>query len=236
MPPTNNQQSSDPYGFIMNAPPKPPRKPLLDGSSMGVRIAVVVGGIVLLIVIGVIASSLLNQGNAAQKQKMLDVAASQAEIIRISTLAEKDITSSSTLNYAKTTKISTQSSQNALAASLKKKGVSDKAFAAIRASAKNSKNDKTLETAKSTNKYDETYIKLINESLTNYQKLLLSAAGGATIAEKKILQTAYDSAVTLKKNDPGATPANNDVSIDKSKPEDSSKSIIDNDVGNATEE
>lgn len=236
MPPNNSQPSSDPYGFIMNAPPKPPRKPLLNGSSMGVRIAVVAGGVVLLIVIGAIVSTLLNQGNKAQTQKMLDVAASQAEIIRISTLAEKDITSSSTLNYAKITRLSTQSSQNELAAALKKKGVSEKSLTATRANAKNTKADKTLETAKSSNKFDEAYIKLINESLTSYQKLLQSAAGGATKTEKIVLQTAYDGAVTLKKNDSSATPSNNNISIDKSKPEDSSKSIIDNDVGTETEE
>lgn len=228
----------DPYGFIVNNPPKPPRKNPFAGLTTKMRIIVIVGGLVVVLIFGMLLSSLFNQGSKAQTQRMIDVATIQSEIVRVSTIAEKEVRSSSTLDYASTTRLSVQSSQVELAKKLDKRGVGQKKLAKLQEQAKNQKSDQALDEAKSSNRYDETYLKIINEALSNYQKSLVAASGGASKSENQILRTAWEGVETLKKNDPAASGDPRDIQIDKSKPEEDTpkSSIIDNDLGSSPDE
>lgn len=179
----------DPYGFIMN-PGKPKRPPLLGG-GLRVKLLLVAILAIIVIVVGLIVGNILGSSNDAQKERLIEVAQAQTEIVRVSTTAASKANSSDTKAIAYTNKISVQSAANQTTTQLSKYGV--KTDGKLLGQGKNAETDKLLADAASNNRYDETYKKILAEQLDNYQKLLKSAfeSGGKT--EKVMLNRAANS-------------------------------------------
>lgn len=200
MPPQNSSaspQGQDPYGFIMNNQQGPSRSRLALSSTKA-RILVVVGGIILLIIIVVIFSTILGSGAKAQKQRYVEIAQKQTELIRISTIADKKAKGLATRSYALTTRMGLESSQKKTSDILAKRGVKAKELAKVLPAGKNDKSDAALDEAEKNNRFDETFLQLMESELTNYQKLLEAASGSASKSEKQALQQAYDQVAILK--------------------------------------
>src|SRR3989344_578079 len=84
MPPDQSIQP-DPYGFITN--PAKPTRPTLFGGGMKLKLIVVGAITVLLIILGIIVSTMLSAPNNAQKDKLIKLAQTQTEIVRLASAA-----------------------------------------------------------------------------------------------------------------------------------------------------
>lgn len=189
-----NQQN--PYDFILSGNQKPPRNPLFD-LSKPIKIALVAGIIILMIIIWTVLSSFMNSESNAQKDRLLEITKKQGEIIRISTLGEKDTKGIEAKELAANSKISTQSSQLEVKQLLSSRGVGEKGVNKQLSAGKNPKNDETLQDGKDNNRYDETFMALMNQHLSDYQKLVQSAYENGSIKEKTALQTAFNNTTLL---------------------------------------
>lgn len=156
------------------------------------RILIVAVGLILLIIIGVIVSSLLSSGDKAQNQRLIEVTQKQSEIIRITNLANKDIKDSNTRILATNTRISTQNALVQTKKLLAKRGIKDKALNKQLGLGKNTKTDTAFGEAADNNRFDETFLAILNQQLTDYQKLLKTAYDGGTNSEKTALLAAYN--------------------------------------------
>lgn len=208
MQPTN----SDPYGFIMNSPSKPHRN--IGPTGTAGRVALVAGGLIVLIILGIIVSALLSSGDKAQTQRLVEVAQRQTEIIRLSAQADKKTKVLSTRSFALTTRVSMESSQKDVTDLLAKRGVKEKSLNAQLTGAKNAKSDAALVEAEKNNRFDETFIEIINNELTNYQKLLEAANQSANKSEKEVLKKSFAGATTLLAK-PAATKTSQPVITDE---------------------
>lgn len=186
MPP--NQQNQ--YDFILSPTAPSNRGPNLGG-SMGARIAVVAGGVILLIILIVVAMQFLNSGSKAQTQRLVEIAQTQSEIIRVSAVGEQKGKDLNTRALALNTKFSIESSQLEVKQALKKHGVNDKQLAKTLGALKNKKTDSALDEATRNNRFDETFNALLAKQLGDYQKLLKGASKGANKSEKTVLDNSY---------------------------------------------
>ncbi len=191
MPPQAPIPQQDPYEFILN-PEKPKRQSPLGGASFGLKIALVALVAIIIIIGGVVAGKMLGASQDAQKDQLIEIAQTQNEIIRVATTASSQASSSNVKALATTTKISVQSSQNQIVDQLGKYGVK-KVDNKLLGKTKNSKNDALLNEAKANNRYDETYRKILQEQLDDYQTKLKGNFQSATKKEKPILNTAFES-------------------------------------------
>lgn len=196
--PPNNQQP-DPYGFITN-PQTPQRRKLSIGGGMTARIIVVAVGLVLLIVLFMVASSFLNRENRVQADKFIAIGEAQSEMIRISKQAEKEAKGAKAQNLAANTSLSLQSSQQDIKKLLNGRGVGSKNLDKRFAAGINTKTDSTLDEATRNNRFDETYTTVLDNELSDYQKLLNAAFESGTQAEKQVLQTLFQTAELLSKS------------------------------------
>lgn len=194
--PTPQQQPQNPYGFIYDAPHNA-KRPFSPPGGMKGRIALVAGGLILLIMLIVVAVSLFTGSDDAVTQRYVDVAKRQTEIIRITTLGEEKATSLQTRSFAATTRLGLTTAQSDMTALLDKKGVSGKELSKQLSASKNSKSDEALEQAQKNGRFDEVFTDLLENELANYKKEINAAAGSATKSEKKTLQTAFDQATLL---------------------------------------
>ncbi len=197
--PPSQQQTPSQYDFILNNQPR--RSGPNFGQSKGQRIAVVVGGLILLIIIVMVISSFLNSGSNGQKQQLIDIAKSQTEIIRVSALAQQKAVDPKTKQFALNVKLSVQSDQSQVMKSLEGRGVKAKSLSKTLAASKNPKNDTTLDDGTKNNRFDDTFLVLLQQQLTDYQKQLKIAfdASGSN-SEKTTLTNAFNNVTTVTKN------------------------------------
>lgn len=185
MPPQSSP--NDPYGFILN-PEKPKRRLPFSGGSFGMKLALVAIVTILIIIVGVILGNVLGSSNEAQKQRLIELAQAQTEIVRVSTTASGKLSGTDIRGVAFTNKLSVQSSLNQTTAQLSKYGV--KANPKLLGQGKNSETDKLLADASANNRYDETYKKILDEQLDNYQKLLKNSFETESKTEKLMINQA----------------------------------------------
>lgn len=201
MPPQQQNQ----YDFIMNGSPKPPRNPLL-GTGLGARIAVIAGLLIIIIIIGAVINSFLTKGDRVQTDRLVEIAQTQTEIIRVSSLAKDKAKDINTLNLAVSTRLSVESSHQEVKASLAARGVKGKSLNKKLAASKNPKTDAALDEATKNSRFDETFLTIINKQLTDYQKLLQAAYPGSKTKERSVLTASYENAGRLvKKSETGTT-------------------------------
>ena len=181
----------DPYGFILN-PEKPNKQFPFSSSSMGIKIVFVAVFALLAVVIIIVAGSMTSTSKNAQKDRLIELVQTQAEIVRVSTLANSKVSSPSAQALAVTTKITVQSAQNQTTARVSKYGLK-KIDNKLISQGKNIENDKLLAEAEANNRYEETYRKILIEELKNYQTKLKSTFNSSSKSEKVLINSLANS-------------------------------------------
>lgn len=193
MPP--NQPSQNPYDFITN-PGAPQRSSGFGGDSMFKRVLIVAGGLVILMIIAAIVMSLLSSGSKGPTQSMKELVITQQEIALMADKGSKDAVDPSIRAKAITANLSLLSSQAAVKTYLDKSGAGvDKKLIPTSLAADTAT---TLDTAKSLNRFDESFNELLETRLSNYQKDLQAIYDSTNSEEaKKVIKEAYTNASTL---------------------------------------
>lgn len=195
--------SHNPYDFILNSgqPQQPSRLPRMPSNknSQTQRIAFVgLGGLVLLIV-GVIVFNLIASSGKSSITLVKNLAAEQAEIIRIADLGVTSAKSSDARNLAATTALTVRTMQQRTTKLLSLKGseVSAKDLAAKR----NDKTDAALKTAEQNNRYDEAFVEYMNSELAKFQGLIKAAYDANTgTNDREVLGSSFTSASLILEN------------------------------------
>ena len=192
MPPTQQ----NPYDFIMSADQRP-RRSFNLGDNKGARFVVIAVLLILIFIITMLVMSFLDKDKNAQKERLIEIAQTQTEIIRVSSLAEKDAKSADTRNFAVNTKLSVQTSQSEVSGAVARYGVKGKGLTKELSASKNPKTDAALQEASRNNRFDETFMAIMEKQLADYQKLLLAAHKAGTPADKQVLQKSIKNANVL---------------------------------------
>lgn len=160
----------NPYEFIMND--KSPKKTGLlppIGSKTG-RIAVVVVGLVIILIVGLIIWSMLASSGKGDQKLHLNLSQQQNELIRVAKIGVDKAKSSEVKNLSTITAQSLTSDSVVLANIQKKQGIKlDKKEVAL---GKNKKNDTALTEAEQKNMFDEVLSQILVRDLVAYQKSL----------------------------------------------------------------
>lgn len=171
--------AQDQYEFIMqgNQPVKKPMIPGTGGNSMKSRIILVVIGAFILIMGAIGVNAIVNSG-PDNKQQLLELAQQQTELIRVAEIGVKNSSGLQAKNLAITTELTLTTERNTLVAALKtqKVKVNDKT---LKAKA-DSKTDRALTTAQQNNRFDEEFLKTIQEDLKEYQQNMKAAYNTTT--------------------------------------------------------
>ena len=130
----------------------------------------VVGGVLLILIVLVFA--LLSGGN--KSPGLLEIAQTQQELIRVSEIGVQKAGSQNARNLAVSTDFTIRSSQKDMLSRLKK--VKPKVLDIKQ----NKKTDDLLTEAALNNRFDETFEKVIQQQLVEYQKLLKSTYDGTS--------------------------------------------------------
>jgi hypothetical protein len=184
----------NPYGFILD-PPKQPKKAVFGGNSKMAR-AMAIGGVMLvLIIVSIFASSALNSSNNDQKARLIEVAQTQNEIVRIAESTTNKVSGEPLISLVQNTSLSTQSSLNELSLAINKRG--QKADRKLLGGGQNKGNDQLLTEAEQNSRFNEVYVSLLKKQLEDYKIQLESANAGGDKNEKEVLSRAYDQANIL---------------------------------------
>jgi hypothetical protein len=191
MPPeqTPRQNQNDPYEFI-TSPQKQSKFRLNFGNTKGQRIIIVAVSFVLLIIIFFILSSILNSSSNAQKERLISLAQTQTEIIRVSELADKQSSDIDTRASAIITKMTVETDLQETNLALERKGteLNSKALSLK----ENEGTDKELEDAFANNMFDEEFNTIIRQQLEDYQTLIQVAHASSSGTEKQNLAQSFD--------------------------------------------
>jgi hypothetical protein len=194
MPPTNQ---NDQYDFILN-PQKPPKQPLkiFKGNGMVQRAVIVGAGLVFLIVSIVFIMSFLNRTSNAQAQKLIELAQTQQEILRVAETADDKINDSELNRTRLITLITTRSAIKDTAEALGKRG--KKADEKLIAKGQNPNNDKILTDAEQNSRFTEAYEALFKQQLDSYLLQIKSVHDSGSASEKESLAALYEQVQILK--------------------------------------
>jgi hypothetical protein len=174
----------NPYDFIMN-PNAVPNKSVgpLGGSTFLMRIALLIGGLVVLFIIaGVLITKLSPKGSTPG---MISIAERQQEIIRVSTAAAQQATSTDAKNFVANVELSVTSSQQQILSYLSLNGtkVNGKTLALDQSSA----TDTQLANAATANNYDSAVTQNLIAQLEEYESLLQNTYKQSTGQHAKTL-------------------------------------------------
>jgi len=189
------QQSQNPYGFIMDTDHKQ-KSPLFSmGSSPKSKIIFAVLAVIFLLVLYTIVSRVfLNKTD--KYDVLISVRAQQQEVIRIATLGLTDAKDDTTINYTQTILSSVSSDQAQVAAIMQKAGM--KINKETLAARKNPKTDAALAEAEKNNTYDDTLTAVLQAQMKIYQKDLSSAYDVLSSNQAKVtVQVAHKSAALV---------------------------------------
>lgn len=189
------------YDFIMNDSPKRPKSILPTGGSLKKRIILVVGGALVVLTIFAIVLTLIFSSGGEDKKALKGLVLTQTELIRVSNSATTKSRAVETQNFAQTTNLILTTSKSETTSYLAKQKVkiSDKDLAL----SKNTKTDEALSSAEKAGRYDEAAIATLEKSLATYKTELKQAYGKATTTkQKQLIQSLYDQADKLTKNQP----------------------------------
>ena len=200
-PPTQAPASTDPtstYDFIMN--PEQPKRPSVfnfGGSSAGLRIALVVGGLFLLLILFIGFKNVL-AGSNKSIPSLVGVVQDQQELSHLAADGAQNASSGNLKNFAVTAQASLQSEKSDLLTYLlnnhRKVSVKEQNLKVSKST------DDQLSTALTTSSYDPTFKQIMQTKLSSY-KQDLSAAYNQTKGPKgkALLKADYDSTSLLLK-------------------------------------
>lgn len=192
---------SSPYDFIVN-PASPAKKSGFFSSQNNsfIKRALIILGVAVLLIILIIGLSRIFLGDrSANAKRLVDLAAEQQEIIRLTGLTNKNTSNPSLLALAQTTKSTVSYQQSSLLAYLKSKNVKYKPDQLD--AKKDSELDKSLTRASDNNQFDKVFEEKLRLSLTNYQtSLKTSYKTASNSTSRKLLSDSYDSINLILKN------------------------------------
>jgi len=188
------QPYNNPYDFIMS-PEKPQRTPLagLSGGGMGMRIAVVAVGVIVLIIAFVMLSSLFS--SSGNVPNMTVVAEDQNELQRVTNLAlqdhSSDVTQQTTMNFAQTSSLSIATAQAQLLSFLSAHGA--KVSTGKLGLKANPATDRALTAAAASSTFDQAYLTAMQTDLEAYASdIKVAFANSQNATEKQILSKDYN--------------------------------------------
>jgi len=187
------------YDFILN-PENPVKKPLLipTGNSMLSRLAIGVGGLVVLVILVVVIAGLLGGSSGGNLAALTTVAQDQTELTRVANLSTSQTPSQDVANVAINTSLSVSSAKQQLLTYLADNGhnlgVKDLNLK------RDTRTDTQLQTAAAASNFDSTFISVLQTQLDAYQRDLKLAYGSTTGPKgKALLSSQYDAAELLLK-------------------------------------
>lgn len=188
------------YDFFMKSGPAPaPKSPFLlpKGNSTKSRIAIIAGGIFVLIVVGFILASVIGSSSSANTAKLTELIQEQAEIIRIAnvTKTEKSVRDTKTLTLANNVSLSVKTTQVQVITMLPKK--SQKLNDKVLGLKKNPKTDAALAYAAQNNSFDQEFKAYMKTELSKYQADLRSLRVSTTKPQNKLILQNAENGVTL---------------------------------------
>lgn len=180
---------NSPYDFILN-PPKSPKKNFLSGLPGGEnpfmqKLVLLISGAVLLMIVLAIMISVFTSSRSTDTKRLVDIAQTQAEIIRV---ADQGVTSASqqnVKNLAITAKFSVRTQQNQLITYLAKQGT--KVNAEQLTLKRNASTDQKFTLAKQTSTFDTVFSQTMQTELQAYASSLKSAFDQATGKNQRAL-------------------------------------------------
>jgi len=188
----NGHTGHNPYEFIMS--PNMPKRRVVGGNSFVMKIALLVGGAVLLmIVIAVVMSAL---GPKSVTPQLTAIAEQQQEIIRIATNAARQTSGTDTTNFVTNVALSVTSSQNTVVTYVTSHGT--KLSTKVLALKQNSKTDSLLSSAANAGTYDSTVRSTLTDQLTSYEgELRKTYKATSNKKVQQLLQNCYNAASKL---------------------------------------
>lgn len=194
-------QAHDPtqqFDFIMN-PQKPAKKPVLlpGGNSQFGKLALILGGLVVLVILVAVVASLMG-GKSPNLTAMTTVAQDQAELARVAKLGESQATNQTLSNAAISIDLTALSANQQLVSYLATNGhkLGDKELSLKR----DSRTDTQLKTAEDASNFDPTYAGVLETQLNTYQHDLKTAYASATGPKgRALLSSEYTAAGLLLK-------------------------------------
>jgi len=195
MEPLDQSPQQNQYDFI-TSPGQPQKSSGLGGGSMKTRLLVVGGGLLILIIIASILGAVLSNANKGDLPGLKSLATQQQELIRIADLGKEQALDPDIRSLAYSTSLSTTTQQQKLIAYLGTRG--EKMTKEQLDVGKKSSVDKELESASANNRFDESFNKILNDSLVAYNEKLSAAYKSTTSTKSKaVLEESFNSSVTI---------------------------------------
>lgn len=175
--------------FIMQTElekPKTWREKVLSksGLALGAIIIVLISTVLILVSIST------NKVNGEQTERLISIAQSQTEIIRLSSLAESQAKDTSTKQRASEINSQMSVALDDIQSMLAERGVElDEASLSAK---KNSQTDSAFIDSLQSGEFDETFNSTIDGTLVDYQQLLVEAQNYANESDKKTIDDAYN--------------------------------------------
>ncbi len=190
---TGRPTGHNPYEFIVADNSKKKKLLIPGANSFFGKLALMVGGFVVLLVIAGVILSMVFSGNSATAD-LTATALTQQELIRIA--GSSNASKQSVKDVAASVQLSTGSDQKKLLNYLASHGT--KLTPKELALGKDAKSDQLLASAKATNTYDDTLLQVMSDDLTAYQVQLQATFKKATSKTLKAdLQKYYSTTVLL---------------------------------------
>jgi flagellar basal body-associated protein FliL len=179
------------YDFILNANHNPKRS-FFNGKSKLQRTIIIALGVIVLIILMLVISSYLGKAGRVKSERLLELAQTQAEIIRTTSIATSKASDANTRALAATARLSVETDQRVILDSLAKR-YKPKVLDAKLPLGRNDQTDALLAEATNNNRFDETYRSLLAQQLSDYQKLINQIMSTTNPTERETLQGALDS-------------------------------------------
>ncbi len=186
------------YDFIMNhQAPKKSIFPSMGGNKRN-QILIMVAAALLFVTIAIVIFSLIFGGGGGSKERLVDIAVTQTELVRVAEIGTNKATGTDAKSLAASVQLTLTSDKASTLEQLKKNGdkVKDKELIV----GKNSTTDEKLTTAEQNGTFDAVFTSMIAEMLQKYQ-VQLEAAHKATSGKstKQTLAVSYENAGILVK-------------------------------------
>lgn len=182
------------FDFIMN-PGKGSRGMGANGSSKIKRIVVFLGGVVLLLILITIGSSVIKANAGKAGKSVVDLAAYQTELKRVIALGNDKTRDSALHNKSLTATYALESDYQLTIKMIGARGIKPPKDLATRYAGKQS--DQLLETADKSNTFDTKYAEIYKEKLTKYKAKLSEIYPLLQPAEQNIIKQQSDHAKLL---------------------------------------
>lgn len=149
----------------------------------------------LILILALVFSIMQNQTSNEQRQKLVGLAQTETELIRLANLASSQATEENTKTRASEIANSLNGSLAKTKQLIQARG--GNSGEADFSAGKNSQNDSRLVEAIQNNSFDTVFSELVDEQLLSYQQQLIAVQQNANSTEKQVLEDSYSKANKL---------------------------------------